>query len=83
VGAPLVLLCPVQVSPELRDLICQLLDKDVLKRLEVQGALQVSTHAHMQRLEAFLLITPPGLACGLSAAAPPVRMLQWVWHVRC
>jgi hypothetical protein len=28
------------VSPELRDLICQLLDKDVLKRLDVQGALQ-------------------------------------------
>lgn len=31
----------VQVSPELRDLIRQLLDKDVLKRLDVQGALQV------------------------------------------
>lgn len=42
-----VLCCAVlclQVSPELRDLICQLLDKDVLKRLDIQGALQVSTH---------------------------------------
>jgi hypothetical protein len=31
----------VQVSPELRDFICKLLEKDVLKRLDIQGALQV------------------------------------------
>lgn len=30
-----------QVSPELRDFICQLLDKNVMKRLDIQGALQV------------------------------------------
>lgn len=30
-----------QVSPELSDFICQLLDKNVMKRLDIQGALQV------------------------------------------
>lgn len=29
------------MSPELRDFICQLLDKNVMKRLDIQGALQV------------------------------------------
>jgi hypothetical protein len=61
-------MCPVQVSPELRDLICQLLDKDALKRMDVQGALQVSTQAHMQLLEAFVLINP--LALHVAQAQP-------------
>jgi hypothetical protein len=37
----------VQVSPELRDFICKLLEKDVLKRLDVQGALQVCRPLHI------------------------------------
>lgn len=69
----------VQVSPELRDLICQLLDKDAVKRLGVQGALQVSTLAAPW---ACSLTSSLGLRVARAKPQQLLRMLQVVWYGR-
>lgn len=56
-----------QVSPELRDFICHLLEKDVLKRLDIHGALQ-HPWVTLGGSAPLLSIRQQQLSGGLSAA---------------
>jgi len=58
---------PPQVSPELRDFICQLLEKDVLKRLDIHAALQ-HPWVTLGGSAPLLSIRQQQLSGGLSAA---------------